>query len=159
MVAKSPMMLFDCDLMGMTRRIELRVPDVEQAWSFYRDVMGAQEVFRSALGAAGASRIGFTIGRAGFVLVPEHDTATGDDRPTLALLAEDFGASFAAIVLYVQDPSTVVRRALTAGSQLQPVAASGTPSYRDRPVEVIVDPFGHSWAFATFAEGICDEHL
>ncbi len=154
MLARSPMMLIDCELMGVEQRIELPVPDVGQAWSFYRDIMEAKEVFRSSPGAAGASRIGITIGRAGFLLVPERATAAGKNRPTLALLAEDFGVPFAAIVLYVQDPVTVVRRALKAGGQRQPIAASETPSYRDRPVEVIVDPFGHCWAFALSAEGL-----
>jgi hypothetical protein len=34
-------MLIDCELMGSERRLELCVPDVEQAWSFYRDIMAA----------------------------------------------------------------------------------------------------------------------
>lgn len=151
-MATSPMMLIDCEQIGADRRIELRVSDVEQAWSFYHDIMGAQEVFRSAPCAGGPSRIGLTIGRAGFVIVPEHDRETGDSRPTLALLAEDFGVAFAAVVLYVRDPDAVVRRALAAGSQLRSASGSATPSYGDHPVEVIVDPFGHAWAFAMSAE-------
>jgi len=145
-------MLIDCEQIGTERRIELRVPDVEQAWSFYRDVLGANEVFRSAPGAGRVSRIGLTIGRAGFVIVSEHDRETGANQPTLALLAEDFGVAFAAIVVYVQDPSGMVRRAMAAGSQRQSAAGSGAPSYGDHPVEVIVDPFGHAWAFAMSAE-------
>jgi hypothetical protein len=68
------------------------------------------------------------------------------------VLADDFGATFWAIVLYMQDPATGVRRAVTAGSRLQAVAASKTLSYRDRPLEAIVDQFGHSRAFALFDE-------
>jgi uncharacterized glyoxalase superfamily protein PhnB len=152
MLPRSSGMLLDCELMGLARRIELRVPNVEQAWSFYRDIMGAREVFRIPGDAVAASRIGLTIGKVGFVIMPENDAETGDNRPSLALLAEEFGATFAAIVLYVQDPAAVVRRALGAGSELQPGAPSGTPTYRDYPVEVIVDPFGHFWAFAMSPE-------
>jgi uncharacterized glyoxalase superfamily protein PhnB len=151
-VKKSPMMLIDCEQLGAERRIELLVPDVDEAWSFYRDIMGAEEVFRIALGAGGVSEIGLTIGRAAFVIASDRNRETGGSRPTLALLAEDFGVAFAAVVLYVRDPGAVVRRALSAGSQRQSTAGSGTPCYGDHPVDVIVDPFGHSWAFAMSAE-------
>ena len=147
MLVWSPAMLIDCELMGTARPFELRVPDVEQAWSFYRDIMGAQEVSRHARSGARSARIGFTIGRAGFLIVPDGDAETGDSRPSLALLAEEFDSTFAAILLHVRDPATVVRRALEAGGQLQPEAATRTESYGCSPVEVIIDPFGHSWAF------------
>jgi uncharacterized glyoxalase superfamily protein PhnB len=144
-------MLVDCEMMGAGRRFALRVPDVEQAWSFYRDIMGAQEIFRNEAAVGGPRSIGFTIGKAGFMLTSQADTETGDGPPTLVLLAKEFGVSFAAIVLYVRDPNTAAQRALEAGSQLRSEAAS-MPSCRDHPVEVIVDPFGHSWAFAKSSE-------
>lgn len=141
-------MLIDCELMGSERKFELPVPDVEQAWSFYRDIMGAQEVFRSEPGTGESTRIGFTIGNAGFMITSQGNAQVGDGRPTPALLAADFGAAFAAIVLYVQDPVSVVRRVLEAGGRFRPEATAGTPSYRGQPVELIVDPYGHSWAVA-----------
>ncbi len=64
-------MLIDCELMGSERRLELCVPDVEQAWSFYRDIMGAQEVFRSEPHTGDPSRIGFIIGKTGFTITSE----------------------------------------------------------------------------------------
>jgi len=146
-------MLIDCELVGPERRFELSVPDVERAWPFYRDILGAQEAFRSEPSTGGPSRIGFTLGKAGFTITPQALAEEGDSRPTLALLAAEFGATFAAVVLYVQDPDGVAERALEAGSQFQPETAFGTPSYRGHPVTVIVDPFGHSWAFAKSSEG------
>jgi uncharacterized glyoxalase superfamily protein PhnB len=146
-------MLIDCGLMGTERRFALHVRDVERAWSFYRDIMGAKEEFRSEPATAGPKRIGFTIGKAGFVVTSQVHAETDDDHPTLALLAKEFGVSFAAIVLYVGDPTTSVQRALEAGSQLQPEAAAGMPLCRGYPVEVVIDPFGHSWAFAKSSEG------
>jgi catechol 2,3-dioxygenase-like lactoylglutathione lyase family enzyme len=140
--------LIDCELMGSERRFELHVPDVEQAWPFYRDIMCAREVFRSEPGVGGPTRIGFTIGRAGFTLTSQDRAGSHDGGPVLSRFAADFGAAFAAIVVYVQDPLTAARRALDAGSRLQPEATSGTPTYRGNPVEVIIDPFGNSWAFA-----------
>ncbi len=141
-------MLIDCELMGPERRIELCVPDVGRAWPFYRDVMGAQEVFRNGRYTGGPARIGFTIGKAGFAITPSDDAGAGDSRPTLSLLAADFGAPFVAVVVYVQDPVIAVQHALDAGSQIQPEEDDGTPTYRGYPVKVIIDPFGNSWAFA-----------
>ena len=46
-------MLIDCELMGIDRRIELHVRDLQRAWSFYRDIMGAQEAFRSDIEGRG----------------------------------------------------------------------------------------------------------
>jgi PhnB protein len=146
-------MLIDCELMGTERRFELPVPDVERAWAFYRDIIGAEEVFRSEAGADGPTRIGFTVGKAGFVITSPGPSAAGDRRPTLALLATEFGAPFAAVVLYVPNPAGAVQRALQAGSQYRPEAAFRTAAYCGHPVEVIIDPFGHSWAFATSSEG------
>jgi uncharacterized glyoxalase superfamily protein PhnB len=148
-------MLIDCELMGMERRFELPVPDVEQAWSFYRDIMGAAEVFRSESGVGEPTKICVTIGKAGFMITSQRASETDDSRPTLALLATEFGAPFAAVVLYVTNPAGVVQRALEAGSRFRPEAAFGTASYCDRPVELIIDPFGHSWAFAASPEAYC----
>ncbi|HTW72251.1 MAG TPA: VOC family protein [Acetobacteraceae bacterium] len=141
-------MLIDCELMGSERRLELCVPDVEQAWSFYRDIMGAREVFRSEPRTGDPSRIGFTIGKTGFTITSPDNARSGDGRPIASLLAADLGATFAAIVVYVQDPVTAARRAIDAGSRRRPEAASGTPTHRGHPVEVIIDPFGNSWALA-----------
>ncbi|HEY2616378.1 MAG TPA: VOC family protein [Acetobacteraceae bacterium] len=141
-------MLIDCDLMGSERRIELHVPDAQEAWEFYRDIMGAQEVFRSEPGVGGGTRIGFTIGKAGFAITSRDLAGSNDGRSTLSLLAADFGASFAAVVVYVRDPATAAQRALAAGSRRHPEAVSGTPTHRGHPVTVIIDPFGNSWAFA-----------
>jgi catechol 2,3-dioxygenase-like lactoylglutathione lyase family enzyme len=144
-------MLIDCELMGRERRIELHVPDVPKAWRFYRDIMGAQEVFRSESGMGGATRIGFTIGKAGFAITSRDHAGSNNGRSTLSQLAADFGAQFAAVVVYVRNPATAAQHALDAGSRLQPEAASGTPTHRGQPVKVIIDPFGNSWAFANTA--------
>ena len=144
-------MLIDCELMGSERRIELHVPDVREAWKFYRDIMGAQEVFRSEPGVGGVTRIGFTIGKAAFAITSCDHAGPDDDLSPLSQLAADFGASFAAIVVYVRNPATAAQHALDAGGRLQPEAASGTPTHRGHPVTVIIDPFGNSWAFAKSA--------
>ena len=145
-------MLIDCELMGSGRRLELCVPDVGQAWSFYRDVMGAREVSRSERRTGGPTAIGFIIGKTSFTMGSQDYAGSADGRPTLSLLAVDRGVTFAAIVLHVQDQATAARHAIDAGSRRASAAASGTPTHRGRPVEVIIDPFGNSWAFAKSSE-------
>jgi catechol 2,3-dioxygenase-like lactoylglutathione lyase family enzyme len=146
-------MLVDCELMGAERRFELPVADVQRAWSFYRDIMGAEEVFRSESDVRVPTRIGFAIGRAGFMITAQGPAEADHSRPALALLATEFSEPFAAVVLYVQAPTGAVQRALEAGSHFRPEAASATASYCGNPVEVIIDPFGRSWAFAKSSEG------
>ena len=141
-------MLIDCELMGSERRIELCVPDVERGWSFYCDVMGAHEVFRSNPGAGAPNKIGFTIGKTQFAIAPQDRAQSDDNQPTLSRLAAEFGAPFIAVVVYVRDPVIAAQRALDAGSRLQPEVTSGTLTHKGRPVQVIIDPFGNSWAFA-----------
>lgn len=87
--------------------------------------MGAQEVFRSEPGVGGATRIGFTIGKAAFAITSRDDAGSDDGLSTLSLLAADFGASFAAIVLYVRNQVTAAQHA--------PIPAVGI-SPRRRPV-------------------------
>lgn len=143
----SSSMLIDCALMGSEKRLELRVPILEKAWSFYREIMGAKEVFRTQTSAGAPTRIGFDLGlsKIGFAMTTDDNK---DDRSSLALLADDFGVSFAAIILYVEDPVNVMRRALDAGGRILPEAAIVKPSHRGRPVDVIADPFGNAWVFA-----------
>jgi uncharacterized glyoxalase superfamily protein PhnB len=141
-------MLIDCELMGSQRRIDLCAPDVERAWSFYRDILGAQEVFRSNPGAGAPKRIGFSIGKTQFAIASRDRAQSADSQPILSLLAADLGATFIAVIVYVPDAVIATQRALDAGSRIRPKAASGTPTHNGCPVQVIIDPFGNSWAFA-----------
>jgi uncharacterized glyoxalase superfamily protein PhnB len=138
-------MLIDCALTGSEKRLELRVPNIEQAWSFYCEIMGAKEVFRTQTGAGGLIRIGFNVGKIGFAMTTDDND---DGRSSLALLADDFGVSFVAIILYVEDPMNVTRRALDAGSRILLEGALAKTNHRGQPVEVIADPFGNAWVFA-----------
>jgi hypothetical protein len=128
-------MLIDCELMGSGRRLELCVPDVGHAWSFYCDVMAAREVFRSERRTGGPTAIGFSIGKTSVTMGSQDYPGSADGRPTLSLLAADLGVTFAAIVLYLQDPATAARHAIDAGSRRASAAASGTPTHRGCPVK------------------------
>jgi hypothetical protein len=54
----------------------------------------------------GATRIGFTIGKAGFAITSRDHAGSNDGLSTLSVRAADFGAAFAAIaVVYVRNPA------------------------------------------------------
>jgi hypothetical protein len=110
-------MLIDCALIGSERRVELHVPDVEKAWVFYRDILGAQEAFRSEHCKGVLATIGFSLGGVGFSLAWATVAQLGASQLTLNRLAADFGATFVAVVLYVQDPVAAARHALKAGAR------------------------------------------
>jgi hypothetical protein len=126
--------LIDCELMGVERRIELQVQDLQQTWSSDRNIMGAQEVFRSESRAGEPAKIGFTIGKVGFTILSHDHARSHDGGNILAQLATDFGASFVAIVIYVQDPAIATQHALNAGSRLHPGTGSCLPTHRGYPV-------------------------
>jgi uncharacterized glyoxalase superfamily protein PhnB len=132
-------LLIDWELAGPDRRFEIRVPDVRQASSFYKDVLGAQETFRKATHNGELVRFGLAVGRVGFDVSSEGEE--GVETPVLSLLAAEFGAPYVAVILQVEDPDRVALIALKNGAKL-----TETPGSEN--VTVVTDPFGAHWAFA-----------
>ena len=65
--------LIDWELAGPDRRFEIRVPDVQKARSFYKDVLGARETFRKETHNGELVRFGLAIGKVGFVISSEDE--------------------------------------------------------------------------------------
>jgi uncharacterized glyoxalase superfamily protein PhnB len=114
------------------------VPDVREASSFYRDVLGAQETFRKATHDGELVRFGLAVGKVGFVISSEDEE--GAEAPVLSLLAAELGAPYVAIILQVEDPDRMTLIALKNGAKL-----TETPEAEN--VTVVTDPFGGHWAF------------
>ena len=131
-------MLIDWVLTGPDRKFEIRVPDVREASSFYRDVLGARETFRKATHNGELIRLGLAVGKVGFVISSEDEA--GVEPPVLSLLAAEFGAPYVAIILQVEDPDRMAFIALKNGAKL-------TETPESENVTVVTDPFGSHWAF------------
>ena len=131
-------MLIDWELAGPDRRFEIRVPDVQEASSFYKDVLGARETFRKATHDGDLVRFGLTIGMVGFVISSEGEGEA--ETPVLSLLAAELGAPYVAIILQVEDPDRMALIALKNGAKL-------TEKPGSENVTVVTDPFGSHWAF------------
>ena len=122
---------------GPDRKFEIRVPDVQEASSFYRQVLGARETFRQEADNGELLRLGLDVGKIGFVISSED--IEGVDAPLLSLLAAEFGEPYIAIILQAEDADRMALLAMKNGAELME-----TPS---EYVTVVTDPFGSHWAF------------
>jgi len=131
----------------------LIVDNAAAALDFYRNALGAQELFRLPMpDGNGGEKIGHAEMRIGDSTVMLSDEWPGMD----ALGPRTRGGATTAFMIYVPDADAAFQRALDAGGRA------------DRPVEdqfwgdrsgTIVDPFGHKWTLATHIEDVPSEEL
>lgn len=112
----------------------LIVPDPDRASTFYKDTIGAQEVFR-APGENGPSVIEHTLGDSTLRVSPAV-SAWGWTSP------DDLGGSPVLIEVEVDDPDAVGERMTAQGAEV--VVAIENRPYGMRSGRVR-DPFGHLW--------------
>ena len=131
-------MLIDWEGAGPERRFEVRVPNVSQAGTFYRDVFGAKETFRQEAHNGKVLRLGLAIGDVGFAISSEDDIE--QERPRLSSIADELESdSVVAVILRVEDPDRMARAAQDVGSEIARARELG-------PFTVVSDPFGGYWA-------------
>jgi uncharacterized glyoxalase superfamily protein PhnB len=131
-------MLIDWEGAGPERRFEVRVPNVSQAGTFYRDVFGAKETFRQEAHNGKVFRLGLAIGDVGFAISSEDDIE--QERPRLSSIADELESdSVAAVILRVEDPDRMARAAQDVGCEIARARELG-------PFTVVSDPFGGYWA-------------
>jgi PhnB protein len=111
---------------------ELWIERAGQAVAFYLDAFGAQVVHQAGEGDDIVAQL--TVGEAGF-WVSASDPDRGRFSPAT------IGGRTGRTLLVVNDPDTVLRRAVDAGAtQTSPV--SDEHGWR---LGRIIDPFGHEW--------------
>lgn len=114
--------------------VMLIVPDADEAIAWYKTALGAAELWN--LGGVA----GLEIGGAAFFLHainPGNPTETSPDRA---------GVTSTRIEVFVDDPDTVIHRAVTAGA-----TAGAKIENHARPWGIhrqggFTDPFGHNWS-------------
>ena len=126
----------------------LIVNDAAAALDFYREALGAQEVYRLPMGG----KIGHAEIRIGDSML-----MLSDEWPDMGALGpKTRGGATSTFVIYVEDADKSFDRAVKAGATV------------DRPVEnqawgdrmgTVVDPFGHKWTFGTHVEDVSPEEL
>jgi len=114
-----------------------------------KDSAAAIEFYKTAFGATELTRIPMPDGRIGHAEIKIGDATImmADELPEIQFLSpESLGGSGVMIYVYVDDVDAFASRAVAAGANLaRPVADQ---PYGDRNCK-LVDPFGHTWLFAT----------
>ena len=132
-----PRLLIDWEMAGQGRMFEIEVPDIDKAHLFYRDVLGARETSHRETRDGELIRLGLAIGPIAFAISSEAQHCA--DRPSIALLAQDLGTSFAAVIVWVEDPDEIADRAVMYGGKVLAISGSNEAA-------IITDPFGGHWA-------------
>lgn len=131
-------LLIDWGLAAPNCSFEIRVRDVRQASSFYRDVLGAREIFRRATDDGVPVRVVLAAGGIQFVLSSQDEE--GREPASLSRLAAELGVPYLAVIMQVDDPNTIAFSATQKGAVLKEPPDS-------EEVVVVADPFGSHWAF------------
>ncbi|TMR91724.1 VOC family protein [Nonomuraea basaltis] len=127
----------------------LFVRDAEAAIAFYREGLGAVEVFRNTLSDGVVLFVELQLG-AGRLLVSEEMPGLG------ALAPPTLGGSPVLILLEVADPDAVAEQAVEAGAEMeQPVRET----FWGERYGVLRDPFGHRWAVTTAREQLTPDEI
>ena len=114
--------------------VMLIVPDAEAAVAWYKDALGATELWN--LGGVA----GLEISGAPFFLHEVNPSNAAERSPT------QIGATSTRIELFVDEPESVLERAIAAGASLgSAIEEHQTPWGRHRQGG-FRDPFGHNWS-------------
>lgn len=121
----------------------------DAAISWYRDALGATEVYRFPTPDGGVAHAELQIGDSRLMLSDEMP-AWGNKS------AQTMGGSPIGFHVYVDDADTAFDRAIKAGATVQrPVV---NQFYGDRS-GTFIDPFGYQWTVGTHIEDVSNEEL
>lgn len=126
----------------------LIVDDAARALDFYRDALGAVELYRIPM----AGKIGHAEIRIGNAIL-----MLSDEWPEMQALGPNKrGGTTASFMIYTDDTDAAYRRAVDAGAREDRPPAD--QPWGDR-MGTVIDPFGHKWTLATHIEDVDPEEL
>lgn len=133
-----------------TLTVYLVVPDAARAIAFYKQALGARELFRlPGMNGQGVGHAEIQIGDTILMLADESPMSMANSPQTL-------GGVTSGMMLYVPDADAAFDRAVQAGATvLRPLADQ---FYGDRS-GTVTDPFGYHWTLATHIEDVSPEEL
>jgi PhnB protein len=132
----------------------LVVDDAAGAIDFYKKALGAKERLRMSTPDGRVLHAEVEIGDSVFMLADEMDPMPG--QPGLYKSPKSAGLTTGAMFLYVTNVDAAFDRAVKAGCTVRaPVADM---FWGDRFGQVI-DPFGHTWGFATHTEDLSPKDM
>jgi PhnB protein len=127
----------------------LFVRDADTAVGFYAEAFGAAELLRSTLPDGTLLFVELAVGPAR-LLVSEETPSLG------ALAPPTVGGTPMLLLLEVDDPDNVARRAVWAGAEVEmPVREM----FFGERYGIVRDPFGHRWALSTAREQLTPDDI
>jgi PhnB protein len=131
--------------------VQLAVADAERAIAFYRDALGASELYRNRETAGGGRIVHSEL------LVAGARVMLHDEFPEYQLLAPtSLGGTAISLNLYVADVDATYRRAIAAGGE---VIAPPSDHFWGARSGSFRDPFGHRWVISTQVEDPSPEDI
>src|SRR5512140_132288 len=127
----------------------LIVEGAARALDFYKEALGAQELYRMPMPDGRIAHSELRIGNSIVMLADENPQMNARGPKSL-------GGSPITLMVYVEDVDKVFARAVAAGAVVQrPIA---NQFYGDR-TGGITDPFGHVWYLATHVEDVPPDEM
>ncbi len=145
--------------------IGLIVQDVAAAVSFYRDVIGAEEVrcsfSHNPSDPPGGGLLGaeFRLGGAWLIVTKENPRWREAPRPDWPRSPTSAGTSSGFLIVYVDDVEDVFRRAVAAGATSLSKDDGPQETYWGDKTVRIIDPFGHGWVIQSRLEDVDEADL
>ena len=127
----------------------LAVDDAAAAIEYYKQAFGAEETMRMN-GPDGK------VGHAELKIGDSHVMLSDPFPQSSTSPPKELGGTTGSIFMYVEDVDAVVKRAVDEGASVTMEVAD--QFWGDR-FGSIVDPFGHSWSFATHVEDVPPEEV
>jgi uncharacterized glyoxalase superfamily protein PhnB len=125
----------------------LVIRDAARAIDFYRDALGAQELFRMP-GPDG--KLMHASIRVGDSIVMLNDEMEGQSSP------QTLQGTPVILHVYTEDADALFQRAVGAGAT--PVMPLANMPWGDR-YGIVVDPFGHTWSIASRVEVVSNDEV
>ncbi len=127
----------------------LIVDGAARAIDYYKEALGATELFRLPDPAGRISHAELRIGDSHIMLADEHPEMGYRGPLTL-------GGTPVSLMVYVEDVDSVFKKAIAAGGKER--IAVKDQFYGDRS-GTLTDPFGHIWTIATHVEDVAPEEM
>jgi len=127
----------------------LFIRGASEAIEFYKQALGAEEVFRLPMPDGKLGHAEIQIGDSRVMLADENAEAGAISPSTL-------GGTSASFMIYVENVDELFAQALAAGGEV--VRPLADQFYGDR-TGCFKDPFGHIWTISTHVEDVTPEEL
>lgn len=128
--------------------------DAAAAIDFYKKPFGARERLRMSMPDGKVAHAEVEIGDSVFMLADEMEPMPG--QPGVYKSPRAAGLTTGAMFLYVQNVDAAFDRAVKAGCT---VRAPVTDMFWGDRFGQVIDPFGHTWGFATHTEDVSPKEM